>query len=837
MLDDDVTRTGERGAVEARPVPQRVGRYVILDKIGEGGAGVVYAAYDGELDRRIALKVLNPWRQRARPEAAAGLLREAQALARLAHPNVVAVHDAGLVEGDAFVAMEHVAGSDLRAWLRAEPRARDAIVAVFVQAGRGLAAAHAAGIVHRDFKPANVLVGDDGRVRVVDFGLAAAPAEPDDEAGVAATGVAGTPAYMAPEQARGAPPSPLADQYSFGLSLGEALSGQRPTPGPVARPSSPEAPAPAWLQAIVQRATAPSPDDRFPSMDALLHALARDPAVRRRRFLYAGALAAALAVAAAGLATRGARPPSCAGAKAKLVGVWDAARRQAAHAPFLAAGEDGAASWAATERILDAYASGWVGAHTEACVATRVRGEQSDELLGRRMLCLERGRAALDALATVLARADRETIDRAVYAADALPSLAACADVTALMAEVAPPDDPDTSRRAGAIRARLAAAEAERLAGKYDEALRTAEAATADARALGYAPVVAEALATLGNLQDYAGQARPAEESLFEAWTMAVANRHDRAAAQAVLDLLWMVGNEGRRYDEAERLARLVDVALRRIGDPVDLRVRYLGFLGGMANDRRQPARALELLKQALELATRELGSDHPSVESLLFNLASTAMVDARYDEALAFYQRDLDALAPKVGGDHPDVARLHHAIGNVHVLAERFPEAVAAFRRAVAIRERRLGPEHADLGNSLNGLGEALLGTGELAEVPALLARSLAIKERARGADHPSVATTLENLGRLELARADAAAARAVLDRALAIREARLGPGHPDVGSTLEALAAVDLLDGKRADARARVERVLAIYDAAPGVSPSQRRRALALRARLAAP
>ncbi len=831
MDADEVTRTGERGAVAARPIPQRVGRYVILDRIGEGGMGVVYAAYDGELDRRIALKVLAPWRQRSHPGAAAGLLREAQALARLAHPHVVAVHDAGLVDGDAFVAMEYVAGSDLRAWLGAAPRARDAIVAVFVQAGRGLAAAHAAGIVHRDFKPANVLVGDDGRVRVVDFGLAADPAAPGDPAG----DVAGTPAYMAPEQARGEAPSPLADQYSFGASLHEALTGQRPGARTPDRAVDPDASLPAWLQAIVRRALAPAPAARFPSMDALLQALARDPATRRRRGIVAAIVIGALGLGAAWLATRTTSPALCADAEDELVGVWDPARRQAARAAFRAVGAAGVAPWAAIERTLDGYAAGWVEAHTDACVATRVRGSQSDELLGRRMLCLERARVALDALVTVLARGDQQTIDRSVYAAGALPSLRACADVDALMADVAPPDDPETKGRATELRARLAAADALRLAGKYDDALGMAEAATAGARELGYPPVVAEALETLGNLQDYAGLARQAEDSLFEAWTVAVANHHDRAAAQAVVNLLWMVGNAGRRYDEAERLSRVVDATLRRIGDPVDLRVRYLGFLGGMANDRNQPARALDLMKEALARATEALGPDHPTVESLLFNLANTAVLGGRHDEALAFYQRDLAALEPTLGADHPDIARLHHAIGNVHLLDERFAEAAAAFRTAVAIRERRLGPEHADLGNSLNGLGEALLGQGELTEAEALLQRSLAIKERARGPDHPSVATTLENLGRLELARRRPAAARAYLDRALAIREPRLGAGHPDVGATLEALATAALLEGKRRDAEARSARAIAIYDAAPGVSPSQRRRALALRDRLA--
>ena len=200
--------------------------------------GVVYSAFDDELDRHVALKLINP--HGSATAAHSRLVREARTMAKLQHPNVVAVYDAQTVGESVYVAMEHVPGPDLRAWRAARPRTLAEILSVFVQAGRGLAAAHAAGIIHRDFKPANVLVGDDGRTRVADFGLAMALGAPmlEDEAGevddetssrVTRSGeLVGTPAYMSPEQHRREPATPLSDQFSFCVSLYEAVCGYRP---------------------------------------------------------------------------------------------------------------------------------------------------------------------------------------------------------------------------------------------------------------------------------------------------------------------------------------------------------------------------------------------------------------------------------------------------------------------------------------------------------------------------------------------------------------------------------------------------------------------------------
>src|SRR5262245_18588732 len=286
-----------RAEHEVLPPGSAVGRYRVLRTLGAGGMGIVYEAHDPQLRRRIALKLHRSGVTDAEPmeRVERRLLAEAQAMAQLAHPNVVAVHDAGLYRGRVFVAMELVDGITLRRWMRQE-RTSWEVTAVFAQAARGLAAAHAAGLVHRDFKPENVLVGADGRVRVTDFGLACAPAAVLEDQ-TRPDLVLGTPPYMAPEQARGDAVDGKADQFSFCVALHEALCGRRP----IAPRFAPElgARVPAALAAVVARGLSLDPAGRFASMDELVAALWPIGAPRRHG---GRALAVALALAAAAVA-------------------------------------------------------------------------------------------------------------------------------------------------------------------------------------------------------------------------------------------------------------------------------------------------------------------------------------------------------------------------------------------------------------------------------------------------------------------------------------------------------------------------------------------------------
>jgi serine/threonine protein kinase len=326
---------------------RRIGRFPVLDRLGAGGMGVVYTAYDEKLDRKVAIKLIFP-REGDQGRTALRLHREAQAMARLSHPNVVQVFEVGEYRDSLFLAMEFVQGQTLDAWLREAPRSWREIVAMHVQAGQGLAAAHRAGLVHRDYKPSNVIVSQDGRARVLDFGLVrqdetgeraatarplagllAGPHRPDVARDVTDGGaeddadienaltvegtVVGTPPYMPPEQMTGQPVDTRGDQFSFCVALYEALYGVNPFSSPslgarlmrimnnaVAAPLA-GADVPAWVHAAVMRGLRCEPDQRWPSMEELLAALASDPehgnidsVLRRSRPLLIGAAAFAL---------------------------------------------------------------------------------------------------------------------------------------------------------------------------------------------------------------------------------------------------------------------------------------------------------------------------------------------------------------------------------------------------------------------------------------------------------------------------------------------------------------------------------------------------------------
>ena len=290
-----------------RDAPAReISRYLVLDELGAGAMGVVYKAHDPDLGRLVALKLVHVGSAAARTTR---LLREAQAIARVAHPNIVAIFDVGIVDDQVFIAMEYIEGPRLRDWMSAGPRSLREILSVFEQCARGLAAAHDAGLVHRDFKPENVLIGTDGRIRVVDFGLVRW-AEGDDapmmaEAGILAldqsitpAGAAvGTPRYMSPEQIRAHPVGPAADQFSYFVCLYEAVTGQRPflgdnmavlmravTSGDL-REFPPTCVAPRWLRALITRGLKVDPADRWSSMRAVVAELGRDREAERRAAL------------------------------------------------------------------------------------------------------------------------------------------------------------------------------------------------------------------------------------------------------------------------------------------------------------------------------------------------------------------------------------------------------------------------------------------------------------------------------------------------------------------------------------------------------------------------
>ncbi|HEX4450395.1 MAG TPA: serine/threonine-protein kinase [Kofleriaceae bacterium] len=380
-LAQTATAPGSAPSGAAQPIGDSLGRYKLERMLGEGGMGVVHCAFDPDLERRVALKVLR--RSDGADDARQRLLREARAMARLTHPNVVAVHEVGTAGDRDFVAMELIDGETLADWLKSAKRSPREITHAFIAAGRGLAAAHNAGLVHRDFKPHNVLRARNGRVVVTDFGLARgveaaisfeatmkpsqlADATPSSLSGITATGsVLGTPAYMAPEQWDGGIVGPAADQFAFCVALWEALTGERPFKGQTLDELKRDVQrgvealdvsrVPRRLRAPLRRGLQRDPAKRYPNMDALLAALERaDRSASLWSIAWRGA--AVLATLAFLIVhERGKAAPSCEPPAAELGSVWSPAIAQVTPS--------------ALAPPFDKLASRWSLARATACTA------------------------------------------------------------------------------------------------------------------------------------------------------------------------------------------------------------------------------------------------------------------------------------------------------------------------------------------------------------------------------------------------------------------------------------------------------------------------------------
>jgi tetratricopeptide (TPR) repeat protein/predicted Ser/Thr protein kinase len=711
----------ERGA--------RVDRYLVLHLVGAGAMGAVYSAYDPQLDRKVALKVLHAHAGQDR------LVAEARAMARLAHPNVVPVLDLGTEQQRVFLAMEFVEGITLRAWLAEQPRSYPAIVRVLLDAGRGLAAAHAAGLTHRDFKPENILVGKDGRARVTDFGLArlgamSGPAVSPSSA-AAGTELGGTPAYMAPEQFQQGTVGPSADQFSFCIVLWEALFKQPPfelgnppsvehlaqavIAGRTRAPPS-DRPVPQWLRRILARGLRPNPDERFASMEALLEALGNDPAVQRRRFTLAAA-AMLLLVALAGGSYRFAteRRQLCTGAEQKLVGIWDERAKQRVRSAFLGTGLPYAQfTWNSIDQALDAYGRDWVAMHTEACEAARVRAEQSEEVLDLRMMCLSQCLNELKASVELFERGEKEVVEKAIAVSTGLSSLAGCADVEALKAPVRPPSDPARRAEVQAVRNELAQAITLERSGKYDDAVPIAQQLLERSKATAYLPLKAETLTQLARLHMLKYETSTAEKEFEEAFFTAQASGHDAIAARASAFLLILVGNARTRRVEATRWAKDASAVLQRSGGDDETAALLAGGLGSLFAQDGDHLRALEKYRESLAKLERAVGRDHPRAARAHNNISQSLIQLGRHEEALGEVRRSLEIWEKAYGPDHPETAWAHSTLGGLLSEQGRYPEAFAEFTQVLGIFEKTLKPGHGFLPMTHNNLSIVLEGMGQ---------------------------------------------------------------------------------------------------------------------------
>jgi tetratricopeptide (TPR) repeat protein len=827
-------------AEPALPAGARVGAYEILARLGAGGMGVVYAAYHPELDRQIALKFLRAGAGsgHSRESLRLRLLREAQAMARLSHPNVIAVHDVGTAGDAVFLAMELIRGSTLTAWLAERPRSWREIVAAFRDAGRGLAAAHEAGLVHRDFKPDNVLVGRDGRVCVTDFGLARQAV--GDEGPVVGGGsdalrdtrltetgaILGTPAYMAPEQMRGVAADARSDQFSFCVALYEALHGVRPyagaTPAELLEASargelerSTAARVPAFVQRVLQRGLHAEPSRRFPTMTALLDELAKDPRAKRRRALGFAAVAGVVAIGTAALMSS--RESPCESGAAEIARVWSPNIAKGVRASFLATGKAYAGD--AAERVVavfDRYAARWATTHRTVCEATRVRGVQSEVLLDVRMRCLGSRRGDIGALAKTFARADAEVVENAVNAAHALAAPEDCEEAKAQLDLPPPPREPAAAGTLARVLEQIAVGNALRLAGKYAGGRAAAEAAIRVAHALGYVPAVAEAELLLGQVHRSLGAAKAAEEWLERALWSAESVRHHEVAARAAAELVYVVGYSETRFLEGHRFARHARAVVARMGSPAGPTAYLLDQIGALARREGKLEHARAYHQRAVALWEALYEGDHPETAMALNHLGVVVKQQGHHEEALALIRRSLEMLERLHGPWHPNVAVVHANVGVMLSQFGRLPEAITHHERARTILENALGPEHPYVGIAFHNLGMVLRRVSRFDEANRACEAALRIKMKL-GATNHEVAHAHNCVANVHEARGDHEKARVAFERALAIREKALGPEHPYVATSLTDVGDAWRRLGKPLRALPLLERAVQILERRP--------------------
>jgi tetratricopeptide (TPR) repeat protein len=794
---------GVRGEFErstAEPAPLRgrtLDRYLVLGKLGQGGMGTVLKAYDESLDRAVAIKLLH---SESAERHALRLKREAQALAKLSHPNIVHVYEVGESDGQWFIAMELVPGQTLRQW-RDEARSWRDCVKVYLQAGEGLAAAHAVGLVHRDFKPDNCIVDGKGRPRVLDFGLVGGTTLPPNDVvseadlqairagstdvSLTSTGtVMGTPAYMPPEQMNGLEVDIRSDQFSFCVSLYEAVYGERPFAGASmmqlsaamttkgVRPAPRGSHVPNELRRILVRGLSIDPVLRWSSMEALLDALRPLVMPRRGRWI-ALSVGVGLVAVGAGLATGelADRIERCSGARAQLEGIWDEARAQQVQAAILGTRLSYApATWERVEQRLDDYTDAWAQQHTEVCEATRARGEQSEEQMSLRMGCLSERRLHVRATVNELARADATTVENAVQAVTSLPRLERCSDLAALEAQIPPPEDPAVAERVAQLDERLVVLKAHYNAGKYDEALAVADEVVAEGATLDYEPLMVRAWLRQGRLLDQTGDFEGAVTTLRQAFDAALAHRMTEEAAEASTWLVGLVGARLARYEEARRWAVDADPLARAVGT-YEAQARYLGSLGVVAQSQGKLDEARVLHERGLAIVEKALGPDHLNVATPLQNLGDLATEQGELDEARVLYERGLAIVEKTLGPDHPFVAQSLDSLGHVAMQQGKLDEARRFHERALAIREKAFRPDNLFAASSLDRLGHVATAQGKLDEARRFHERALAIVEKLLEPDHPIVAFALTGLGETLVQLGAPVEGLTALERALAIR------------------------------------------------------------------
>lgn len=789
--------------------PARLGRFVVVDRIGSGAMGTVLRAYDPQLDRSVAIKILRTQAGEREPAARTRLEREARALAKLNHPNVVSVHEVGTTQGQMFVAMEMVDGGDLAAWLtdRPEPSGRfsEALELLF-QAGRGLSAAHESGVVHRDFKPANVLIGSDGRVRVADFGLARvgastellesrdAQADESESASVTQTGaVVGTPAYMAPEQRDGRPADALADQYSFCVTAWEALFGVRPgLKGDLVVPPGASSQARS-VAATLKRGLASDRTARFEDMATLVDTLARNPVQRRRR-LAVGALGiVGVGAAFAGYSVE--RSSRCDEVVEPADAIWNVAKRKQLEQGFRSVEWAGAErSWERFSQDADAYVENWKTTVQTSCRAARVDRTLDRKTYEAQSACFGDRLARFAGVLDAYSEPTRDLVVSPFSLTRAVGPLEVCVDRPQPVSEGARPLMKELGRGLGVLRA-----------GKTAEGADILEHVLSEAQTRGLPLVEVQARAAMGETLNRLEGPEHSIPMREEAYWMALEYGDDALAAQLASALAFSLAST-RDLDAAERWLKPAAALAARAGLGPDEQSEIEGAKARVAYARGDLESAQTHFEESHRLAIAAWGPDHPQTIAPEQNLTQCLQLRGERDRAVALAEHSLQVRRDHFGDWHPDVGRAHSVMGVVLGKDPRSARAVEHFERAVEIFTETYGREHREVASNLTSLGQFNQLAGDETAAAASFKEALDIFEKVADPNATLALTARMNLGRALFASGQCEEMLPLIDKVLAALLDR-SPNDPRVGIARWMLGACHLRLGQHSKARALLE------------------------------
>ncbi|MEM9453178.1 MAG: serine/threonine-protein kinase [Myxococcota bacterium] len=800
--------------------------YRVEQTLGRGGMGVVSRATDLRLDRAVALKIHSGVADARGLE----LLRvEAQAMAQLAHPNVVEVFEVGMHEGRLFIAMELVDGGTLRQWQWDRPW--NEIVRTYLDAGQGLCAAHRAGLVHRDFKPENVLVGADSRPRVADFGLvlglnhqrSVTVSTGEQRAvitgrslpipsGVSTRAIAGTPRYMAPEQHMGLGADHRSDQYAFCVALYEALAGE--PPGPAAdRPKDGAGPPALWR--AIQRGLALDPNARHPDMSALLLALDRARVARRRWPWIAATLATLTAVAVAWGWWPDEPRAACRAEATTTATRWDAS-----HARVRARRAEASPQRPGMTTLddrLDAYTERWLSLRHAACDAATAAPRRDAA-----MHCLSTAARAVDGLLEILwptgsatDSATEPTTDQAQTHDERplpLPPLDRCS-LDAATGPARPPPDPSIAAEVDAVLALVARSDALVWNGDPKAALEQARSALARAEPLGHPPTLLEAQLQVADAALESGDHQTARE-YYEAGFYAAQSLGYDAETTDASGALIKIYTDLSDYEAADQWVEHARTSYERLGFDLSLELSMLSSIGILRQEqgRYQEAlvvqrRQLELLpsegdeirrakthntlgatyeyagqhrqatvhfEQALTLFEARRGPDHPDNVFPMANMAWSLMNLGEFDRAEPLLHRAIDLVRRTNASDAYVLATLLSHLGSLHAERGQHQRALEVYREALGVAEPEFGTEHPLVGNLVLNMAGELGGLGQPEQERQTYERALGILERALGPEHDDVALALCNLAEVLVRQGQPTQALGLIERANAIYEAK---------------------------------------------------------------